>query len=379
MADAALPAVRTALRTLGPLPHVLHATWKTRIDVFHNENELIRHGLRGFADANPGWRIEVSSDEDVDSYLQKKLSPPDFNLTRHVHPVEKSDLWRLVKLYHEGGIYTDIDRLHNQRVEDVTREETKLLLPAFHPTWAPQKFDFTQDFMGSSPFNPMILQVLDLALRRRRRCESFSGRSTISAATGKAISKRGGCSVFGLGPLTYFEGCTKFLIGRPLARNPNVATLGILLKQLDSLAPMVATYNETLPFITMMFRPAPRRAVFGVAMAKGDAWQANAIKGWEASKDALYRASNLPDSSLKRKKNIDLAGPGMGGPSAWTNLGAARRKGMAAMFKPQRAGAVAASSMAGAPGRGWQSFGVAPKSRPLSSGSHRPRYQGQRI
>ena len=336
-ADVALAAARAALETLGPLPHVLHATWKTRIDLFHNENELISHGLCGFAKANPGWRIAVSSDEDVDSYLQQKLSPSDYNLTRHVHPVEKSDLWRLVKLYHEGGIYTDIDRLHNQRVEDVTREETKLLLPAFHPTWALQKFDFTQDFMGSSPFNPMILQVLDLALRRRRHCEAFRGRSTISAATGEAVSQRGGCSVFGLGPLTYFEACTKFLFGRPLARNPNVAILGVLLKQLHSLVPMVATYNDTPPFNTMMFRPVPKQTVFGVAMAKGDAWHASAMKGWEASKDALYRASNLPDSSLKRKKNIDLGGPGMGGPRVWTNMGAAKRKGMAAMFKPQRA------------------------------------------
>ena len=371
-ADSNLPAARAALQTLGPLPHVLHATWKTRIDVFHNENELIRHGLRGFAEANPGWRIEVSSDEDVDSYLQQKLPPPDYNLTRHVHPVEKSDLWRLVKLYHEGGIYTDIDRLHNQRVEDVTTEQTKLLLPAFHPTWAPQKFDFTQDFMGSSPFNPVIFHVLDLALKRRRHCEASRGRSTISAATGEPVSQRGGCSVFGLGPLTYFEACTKFLVGRPLARNPNAANLGILLKQLHSLAPLVATYNETLPFHTMMFRPSLTRAVFGVAVTKGDAWHASAIKGWEASKDALYRASNLPDSSLKRKKNIDLAGPGMGGPSAWTNLGAARRKGMAAMFKPQRAGAVAASSMG-------QSLGLARKSRPLSSGPSRPRHRGQQI
>ena len=334
-ADSNLPAARAALQTLGPLPRVLHATWKTRIDVFKNENELIRHGLRGFAEANPEWRVEVSSDEDVDNYLRQKLSPPDYNLTRHVHPVEKSDLWRLVKLYHEGGIYTDIDRLHNQRVEAVTGEEAKLLLPAFHPTWAPQKFDFTQDFMGSSPFNPAILNVLDLALKRRRRCEASRGRSTISAATGKPRSHRGGCSVFSLGPLTYFEACTKFLVGRPLARNPSAANLGFLLKQLGSLAPMVVTYNETLPFNTMTFRPNPTRAVFGVAMMKGNAWQASAIKGWEESKNALYRASNLPDSSLTRKKNIDLAGPGMGGPSAWINLGAARRKGMAAMFKPQ--------------------------------------------
>jgi hypothetical protein len=128
----------------------------------------------------------------------------------------------------------------------VPPHEAKLLLPAFHPTWAPQKFDFTQDFMGSSPFNPAILNVLDLALKRRRRCEASRGRSTISAATGKPRSQRGGCSVFSLGPLTYFEACTKFLVGRPLARNPSAANLGFLLKQLGSLAPMVVTYERFL-------------------------------------------------------------------------------------------------------------------------------------
>ena len=48
-----------------------------------------------------------------------------------MHPVEKSDLWRLLKLYHEGGIYSDVDRLHNMRVQSVSDEHTKLLLPAF--------------------------------------------------------------------------------------------------------------------------------------------------------------------------------------------------------------------------------------------------------
>ena len=68
-------------------------------------------------------------------------------------------------------------------------------------------------------------------------------------------------------------------------------------------------------------------------MNEGEDWRPRAIKEWEASKDDLYRASNLPDSSVKRKKNIDRSGPGMGGPSAWTDMGAARKKGMAAMFQ----------------------------------------------
>ena len=151
----------SALGSLGSLPRVLHATWKTRIDPYNNDNALIRHGLRGFADANPGWRIEVSSDEDVDRYLRLRLQDSDYNLTRHVHPVEESDLWRLVKLYHESGIYSDIDRLHNQRMAEVITGQTKILLPAFHPSWAPQKFDFTQDFLGASPYNPAIGHALD--------------------------------------------------------------------------------------------------------------------------------------------------------------------------------------------------------------------------
>ena len=332
VADNILISVRSALGSLGPLPQILHATWKTRIDPFTNGNALIRHGLRGFADANPGWQIEVSSDEDVDRYLRQKLPDSDYNLTQRVHPVEKSDLWRLVKLYHEGGIYSDIDRLHNQQIKELTTEQTKLVLPAFHPSWAPQKFDFTQDFLGASPNNPAIGHALDLVLRRRRSCHESRGRLTTSATTGKQILQRGGCSAFSIGIKTYFEGITQYLLGQPLKRHPEPAMRNQLIKQLAALAPFVKTYNDSPPFDTLVFQPTPGRKIFGVMMDESKNWQPHALQAWEEAKNELYRWSGLPDSSQKRKKNYDLSGPGRGGPCQWIDLGAAKKKGVAEMF-----------------------------------------------
>lgn len=325
----------SALGSLGSLPRVLHATWKTRIDPYNNDNALIRHGLRGFADANPGWRIEVSSDEDVDRYLRLRLQDSDYNLTRHVHPVEKSDLWRLVKLYHEGGVYSVIDRLHNQRMEEVITGQTKMVLPAFHPSWAPQKFDFTQDFLGASPYNPAIGHALDLVLRRRRRCYGSCGRLTTSATTGKQMLQRGRCSAFSIGIKTYFEGITQYLVGQPLKRHPEPAMRKLLIKQLEALTPFVKTHNDSPPFDTLVFQPIPGRKLFGVLMDESKRWHPHALRAWEEAKNELYRWSGLPDSSEKRKKNYDLSGPGRGGPSQWIDLGAAKKKGMAEMFAQQ--------------------------------------------
>jgi len=46
----------------------------------------------------------------VDNYLRENISDEDYGLIRDSGIVEKLDLWRLVKLYNEGGLYIDLDR-----------------------------------------------------------------------------------------------------------------------------------------------------------------------------------------------------------------------------------------------------------------------------
>ena len=115
------------------------------------------------------------------------------------------------------AVYSDLDRLHNQRFADILSPDTRMLLPQFaaygqsnplaivsdriggrgsgggsggrgsvgvagggggKPVLPSQRsfIDFTQDFMCSSRANPVFKRVIDLALARRWICRATSGR-----------------------------------------------------------------------------------------------------------------------------------------------------------------------------------------------------------
>jgi mannosyltransferase OCH1-like enzyme len=78
------------------------------------------------------------------------------------HIVEKIDVWRLIKLYNEGGLYIDVDRLVNVSLNDIAKKDIKWILPTCRDN------DFSHDFMCSSPGNPVFLETLKLNLSRRR-------------------------------------------------------------------------------------------------------------------------------------------------------------------------------------------------------------------
>lgn len=71
----------------------------------------VRCGIGNLTASNPDWTTRIWDDEDIENYLKLRLAPHDYNLLKHRHIVEKSDIWRLLVLYHDGGYYQDIDRL----------------------------------------------------------------------------------------------------------------------------------------------------------------------------------------------------------------------------------------------------------------------------
>ena len=117
---------------LGAIPKILHVTWKDSLNLTQNSNLLIQNGVAQFKRMNPHWKIEISNDAQLNQYLKTHLSPSDYSLIASKHMAEKSDLWRLLKMCMTGGIYMDIDRLSNTRVEDYMKNTTKLILPQFH-------------------------------------------------------------------------------------------------------------------------------------------------------------------------------------------------------------------------------------------------------
>ena len=99
------------------------------------------------------------------------LPADDYARVAPLHPVEKTDVWRLLKMWREGGIYTDIDRRWNVKVRSFVTNATRLVLPTQHGfgiSRTEQSFDFSQDFMCSARHNPLFKDALKHVPRVQR-------------------------------------------------------------------------------------------------------------------------------------------------------------------------------------------------------------------
>ena len=199
-------------------------SWKTK-DVVHSQDELIQKGLHNLIALNPEWQLDISTDEEVDAYLQTVLGS-DYALVKDVGIVPQTDLWRLFKLYTEGGLYIDIDRLCNISLNDVLDDTTKCVLPTCEDA------DFSHDFMLSAPNNPIFANTIDLYIRRR---------------------KEGHTNVYFLGPQTYMHSVTYTLLGQIINSNPGPEIFDEIRKYIASTG-FIKTYRESPPGDTMLYQ-----------------------------------------------------------------------------------------------------------------------------
>ena len=118
LSSAALQQYLRILDGLGEVPRVLHTTYrrKFRLD---EENPMIRLGLLAFLAHNPGWQLKQKTDGEMDAYLRRHLRPREWALLSDLHPVERSDAWRLLVMHREGGVYMDLDYKVNRHVTAV--------------------------------------------------------------------------------------------------------------------------------------------------------------------------------------------------------------------------------------------------------------------
>ena len=193
----------------------------------------------------PDWFIEISDDEDVNAYLKLNLSKNDWKNLEHKHIVEKIDVWRLIKIYNEGGLYTDIDRLCNRSLEDIVNDKTRLVLPTC------LDHDFSHDFMCSAPQNPIFAETLKLNLNRRAR---------------------GANSIYFLGPQTYLHGIMIAITGH-INESFTISMLRDELKKFN----FCVTIKEEPPYNTVMFSGVPP---FDHEIEKRKFYNENGVNHW---------------------------------------------------------------------------------------------------
>jgi len=228
------------------IPKKIHISWKTK-DLLDSQSVLVAEGVKKLKELNPGWEVTIYDDADVDGYLKNKIEPPLYALIADKHIVQKTDLWRLIKLYEEGGLYIDIDRFVDTPLDDLIDENTKWVLPTC------RDYDFSHDFMMTAPQNPVYFCAAQLYLQRLRQ---------------------GHTSVYFLGPQTYMHAVTLTLLGEMVNTDPGTEAFVKIREVMDS-AGFIKTYREDPPFDTIVYRGG------------------NHGLNWEQEKRSFYAESGL--------------------------------------------------------------------------------------
>jgi hypothetical protein len=208
-----------------PIPKKVHLSWVDE-SIFEHESPIAKQGVQALVKLNPDWEVVLYTEDQVNAYIKEELGLHVFRLLEHTHIVDRLDIWRLIKLYNEGGMYVDIDRLHNKALTPLLPENVRCVLPMSGD------LDFSQDLMISSPGNPVYLATMELSLQRRRG---------------------GVANTYFLGPQTYMHVVSQMLLGKALNPSPAPEEVAELRKAIHA-AGFLETYRETIPNDTFVFR-----------------------------------------------------------------------------------------------------------------------------
>ena len=70
-------SIKLDLSTHGSIPKLIHVSWKNK-DILDDQSPLILNGLLNLKTLNPEFSLEISDDQDVETYLKNHLSKWDY-------------------------------------------------------------------------------------------------------------------------------------------------------------------------------------------------------------------------------------------------------------------------------------------------------------
>ena len=106
---------------------------------------------------NPLYNIELSLDDECVLFLERYINQFVASLFNYIpRGMYKADLWRLCKLYINGGVYADVDLIPYLNIDNLNKDIT------FYSCLTPKTNSIFQAFMVnfSKPRNNLILIFL---------------------------------------------------------------------------------------------------------------------------------------------------------------------------------------------------------------------------
>ncbi len=105
---------------------------------------------------NPNYEIEFSTDKDCIQFLKKYFGKELMKMFKKIpEGMYKADLWRLCKLYINGGVYADIDLVPYISIDELIKDQHH-----FYSCLALDRISIFQAFIVTFPKNPLLLSFI---------------------------------------------------------------------------------------------------------------------------------------------------------------------------------------------------------------------------
>jgi hypothetical protein len=136
------------------IPKIIHLTYKHAPPMYV---------LDRWRKLNPDYTIDFSLDADCLKFMKENCSPEVVRFYQEIgNPMYMSDLWRLVKLYKEGGVYADIDLVPYVPLDELFKDSYSL-----YSNLSAEPNSIFQALLATTPKNPIILKCIESFLTNR--------------------------------------------------------------------------------------------------------------------------------------------------------------------------------------------------------------------
>jgi Glycosyltransferase sugar-binding region containing DXD motif len=161
--DVVVQAMISEIRfsTQKRIPRIIHQTWMEELTTARYPHyQRLQNSWR----AAPGWEYRFYTDDDCVAYIQQRYPQRFVDAYNAILPgAFKADVFRLLVLFFDGGIYADVDVMLQADLEYFITKDLAFFVPRDVPLdyWPNSNYCLWNGLMGAQPGNPIIGRAIE--------------------------------------------------------------------------------------------------------------------------------------------------------------------------------------------------------------------------
>ena len=139
------------------IPKIMYRSSHFTLD---NMPPVVKGILVQSQELNPDYQLQYYDDADCVNFIQKYYPEYYWHYQKLAPSAYKSDLWRLLVLYHYGGVYNDIGHQYMLPLSQILRDDDELVLAYENNDFTGKFYVLHNAFIAVYPRHPLISNVI---------------------------------------------------------------------------------------------------------------------------------------------------------------------------------------------------------------------------